>query len=30
MVNDRFARGDVDTKFLEREPELFRDLKEHA
>src|SRR5687767_11605670 len=30
MVNDRFVRGDVDTKFLEREPELFRDLKEHA
>ncbi|HET9453732.1 MAG TPA: acetyl-CoA carboxylase biotin carboxylase subunit [Gemmatimonadaceae bacterium] len=30
MVNDRFARGDVDTKFLEREPELFRDLKEHV
>ena len=30
MVNDRFARGDVDTKFLEREPELFRDLKEHT
>jgi acetyl-CoA carboxylase, biotin carboxylase subunit len=30
MVNDRFARGDVDTKFLEREPELFRDLKEPA
>jgi acetyl-CoA carboxylase, biotin carboxylase subunit len=29
MVNDRFARGDVDTKFLEREPELFRDLKDH-
>ncbi len=28
MLNDRFARGDVDTKFLEREPELFRDLKE--
>src|SRR5687767_12017302 len=27
MQNDRFARGDVDTKFLEREPELFRDLK---
>jgi acetyl-CoA carboxylase, biotin carboxylase subunit len=26
MQNDRFARGDVDTKFLEREPELFRDL----
>jgi len=30
MQNDRFARGDVDTKFLEREPELFRDLKEMA
>ncbi len=28
MQNDRFARGDVDTKFLEREPELFRDLRE--
>jgi len=28
MHNDRFVRGDVDTKFLEREPELFRDLKE--
>ena len=28
MLNDRFARGDVDTKFLEREPELFRDLRE--
>ncbi|HJQ20252.1 MAG TPA: acetyl-CoA carboxylase biotin carboxylase subunit [Gemmatimonadaceae bacterium] len=27
MQNDRFARGDVDTKFLEREPELFRDLR---
>ena len=26
MQNDRFVRGDVDTKFLEREPELFRDL----
>jgi acetyl-CoA carboxylase, biotin carboxylase subunit len=26
MQNDRFAKGDVDTKFLEREPELFRDL----
>ena len=30
MQNDRFVRGDVDTKFLEREPELFRDLKETA
>jgi acetyl-CoA carboxylase biotin carboxylase subunit len=30
MQNDRFARGDVDTKFLEREPELFRDLREPA
>jgi acetyl-CoA carboxylase biotin carboxylase subunit len=30
MQNDRFARGDVDTKFLEREPELFRDLRENA
>src|SRR5689334_18685399 len=28
MQNDRFVRGDVDTKFLEREPELFRDLKD--
>jgi acetyl-CoA carboxylase biotin carboxylase subunit len=28
MHNDRFVRGDVDTKFLEREPELFRDLKD--
>jgi acetyl-CoA carboxylase biotin carboxylase subunit len=28
MHNDRFARGDVDTKFLEREPELFRELRE--
>jgi acetyl-CoA carboxylase, biotin carboxylase subunit len=27
MQNDRFAKGDVDTKFLEREPELFRDLR---
>jgi acetyl-CoA carboxylase biotin carboxylase subunit len=30
MQNDRFARGDVDTKFLEREPELFRDLRDGA
>ena len=30
MQNDRFVRGDVDTKFLEREPELFRDLRENA
>jgi len=30
MQNDRFARGDVDTKFLEREPELFRELRESA
>jgi acetyl-CoA carboxylase biotin carboxylase subunit len=30
MQNDRFARGDVDTKFLEREPELFRDLRESS
>ena len=30
MQNDRFVRGDVDTKFLEREPELFRDLRESA
>ena len=28
MQNDRFVRGDVDTKFLEREPELFRELRE--
>jgi acetyl-CoA carboxylase, biotin carboxylase subunit len=28
MQNDRFARGDVDTKFLEREPELFREFRE--
>jgi acetyl-CoA carboxylase biotin carboxylase subunit len=28
MQNDRFVRGDVDTKFLEREPELFRDLRD--
>ena len=27
MQNDRFVRGDIDTKFLEREPELFRDLR---
>ncbi len=30
MQNERFMRGDVDTKFLEREPELFKDLKETA
>jgi acetyl-CoA carboxylase biotin carboxylase subunit len=30
MQNERFARGDVDTKFLEREPELFRELRETA
>ena len=30
MQNERFVRGEVDTKFLEREPELFRDLKETA
>jgi acetyl-CoA carboxylase, biotin carboxylase subunit len=30
MQNDRFMRGDVDTKFLEREPELFRDLREQG
>jgi acetyl-CoA carboxylase, biotin carboxylase subunit len=30
MQNDRFVRGDVDTKFLEREPELFRELRETA
>ena len=30
MRNDRFMRGDVDTKFLEREPELFRDLREQS
>ena len=28
MQNDRFARGDIDTKFLEREPELFREFRE--
>jgi acetyl-CoA carboxylase biotin carboxylase subunit len=28
MQNERFVRGEVDTKFLERETELFRDLKE--
>ena len=28
MHNDRFVRGDVDTKFLEREPELFREFRE--
>jgi acetyl-CoA carboxylase biotin carboxylase subunit len=28
MQNERFVRGEVDTKFLEREPDLFRDLKE--
>jgi acetyl-CoA carboxylase biotin carboxylase subunit len=28
MQNERFVKGDIDTKFLEREPELFRDLKE--
>jgi acetyl-CoA carboxylase, biotin carboxylase subunit len=28
MQNDRFVRGDVDTKFLEREPELFREFRE--
>jgi acetyl-CoA carboxylase biotin carboxylase subunit len=26
MQNERFIRGEVDTKFLEREPELFKDL----
>ena len=30
MMNERFMRGDVDTKFLEREPELFKDLKQTA
>jgi acetyl-CoA carboxylase biotin carboxylase subunit len=30
MQNHRFVRGDVDTKFLEREPELLRDLRETA
>ena len=30
MQNDRFVRGDVDTKFLEREPELFREFREPA
>ena len=28
MQNERFMRGEVDTKFLEREPDLLRDLKE--
>ncbi len=28
MQNERFQRGEVDTKFLEREQDLFRDLKE--
>jgi acetyl-CoA carboxylase biotin carboxylase subunit len=28
MQNERFVRGDVDTKFLEREPELFREFRE--
>ncbi|HUF64875.1 MAG TPA: acetyl-CoA carboxylase biotin carboxylase subunit [Gemmatimonadaceae bacterium] len=26
MQNERFKKGEVDTKFLEREPELFKDL----
>jgi acetyl-CoA carboxylase biotin carboxylase subunit len=26
MANAKFQAGDVDTKFLERETELFRDL----
>jgi acetyl-CoA carboxylase biotin carboxylase subunit len=30
MQNDRFMRGEVDTKFLEREPELLKDFKESA
>jgi len=30
MQNERFMRGEVDTKFLEREPELLKDLKETA
>jgi len=30
MQNERFVRGDIDTKFIEREPELFRDLREPA
>jgi len=30
MENERFMSGDVDTKFLEREQGLFRDLKETA
>jgi acetyl-CoA carboxylase biotin carboxylase subunit len=30
MMNDRFMRGEVDTKFLEREPELFKDLNKPA
>ena len=25
MTNPRFAAGDVDTKFLEREPDLFKE-----
>src|SRR5690348_187530 len=30
MENERFMRGDVDTKFLERETELFKDLNKPA
>ena len=30
MQNPRFMAGDVDTKFLERETDLFKDLKETA
>jgi acetyl-CoA carboxylase biotin carboxylase subunit len=30
MQNERFAKGEVDTKFLERETDLFKDLKESA
>ena len=30
MQNERFRAGDVDTKFLERETDLFKDLKETA
>jgi acetyl-CoA carboxylase biotin carboxylase subunit len=27
MQNERFMAGEVDTKFLERETDLFKDLK---
>ncbi|MDB4907258.1 MAG: acetyl-CoA carboxylase, biotin carboxylase [Gemmatimonadetes bacterium] len=30
MENPRFMAGSVDTKFLERETDLFKDLKEHS